>query len=96
MELQFNLKAYFKTSADPDPAKDTITALFEEANKTLLTKGSPEGQGSKVTKWKIGEDRIELILQSGRYVRVHDAIFRLKKQLAKDLGKKYKIGIRFL
>ncbi|MDD2340690.1 MAG: serine--tRNA ligase, partial [Methanosarcina sp.] len=94
MELQFNLKAYFKTSADPTPAKEAIAALFEEANNTLLTRGAPEGQGAKVTEWKLGEDRIELTLESGRYVRVHDAIFRLRKQLAEALGKKYKIGIR--
>mgnify|MGYP000846720694 FL=1 len=94
MELQFNLKAYFKTSADPTPAKEAIAALFEEANNTLLTRGAPEGQGAKVTEWKLGEDRIELTLESGRYVRVHDAIFRLRKQLAEALGKRYKIGIR--
>ncbi len=94
MELQFKLKAYFKTSADPAPAKDVIAALFEEANNTLLTKGAPEGQGAKVAEWKLGEDRIELVLESGKYVRVHDAIFRLKKVLAEALGKKYKIGIR--
>ena len=94
MELQFNLKAYFKTSADPTPAKDAIAALFEEANNTLLTRGAPEGQGAKITEWKLGEDRIELVLESGKYVRVHDAILRLRKPLAEALGKKYKIGIR--
>ncbi len=69
MELQFNLKAYFKTSADPTPAREAVAALFEEANNTLLTKGAPEGQGAKITEWKLGEDRIELTLESGRYVR---------------------------
>ncbi|AKB55373.1 Seryl-tRNA synthetase, archaeal [Methanosarcina barkeri 227] len=43
MKLQFNPKAYFKTSADPATAKDAIAALFEEANNTLLTRGVPEG-----------------------------------------------------
>ena len=51
------------------------------ANKTLLTKGAPEGQEQGYG-MKLGEDRIELALVSGRYVRVHDAIFRLRKQLA--------------
>jgi len=92
LELQFNLKAYFKTSADPTPAKDAITALLEEANNTLLTRGAPEGQGAKITEWKLGEDRIELVLESGRYVRVHDAVLRLRKQLAEALGKSIRSG----
>ncbi len=87
MQLQFNLKAYFKTSADPTPAKSAIGGIFEEANNTLLTRGAPEGQGAKITEWELEEDRIELALESGRYVRVHDAIFRLRKQLAEVLGK---------
>jgi len=94
LELQFKLKAYFKTSADPLAAKDVIAALVEEANNSLLTKGAPEGQGAKITEWKLGEDRIELVLESGRYVRVHDAILRLKKQFSDALGKKFRIGIR--
>lgn len=94
MELKFKLRAYFKTSADPTPTKETVAALFEEANSTLLTKGAPEGQGAKITEWKLGEDRIELTLESGRYVRVHDAVLRLKKVLSEQLGKKYRIGIR--
>ena len=91
---KFKLRAYFKTGADPTPAKETVAALFEEANSTLLTKGAPEGQGAKITEWELGEGRIELTLESGRYVRVHDAVLRLKKVLSEQMGKKYRIGIR--
>ncbi|MDD2439237.1 MAG: serine--tRNA ligase [Methanosarcinaceae archaeon] len=94
MELQFNLKAYYKTSADSAPAKEAVAAFFDEANRTILTKGAPEGQGAKVSGWEFGADRIKFVLESGRYVRVHDAALRLKKQLAGILGKEYKIGIR--
>ncbi len=59
----------------------------------FLRKELPK-QGAKITEWKLGEDRIELTLESGRYVRVHDAVLRLKKVLSEQLGKKYRIGIR--
>jgi len=94
LELEFNLKAYYRTSADPSPALGAIDAFFTEANKTILTKGAPEGQGALITEWELGEDRISFTLKSGRYVRVHDAALRLKKNLAGILGKEFKIGLR--
>jgi seryl-tRNA synthetase len=94
MELKFNLKGAFKTSADPTGAKEVIAQYFDEANNTILKKGAPEGQGAKITQWDIVDGSIELTIESGRYVRAHDAIIRLRKPLAAKLGKDFRIGIR--
>lgn len=94
MELKFNLKGAFKTSADPTDAKDVIARYFDEANETILTKGAPEGQGAKITEWSIVDNSIEVSIESGRFVRAHDAMIRLRKPLAGKLGKEFHIGIR--
>lgn len=93
-DLKFMLECAIRTSNDATAAKDVISALIEESNKTIFTKGAPEGQGAKVTDWRIEGDRLFLSIESGRYVRVHDALLRLKKPLAAKLGKDMRIGIR--
>ena len=35
-----------------------------------------------------------MTVKSGRYVRPHDAVFRIKNYLSQELGKKHRIGIR--
>jgi seryl-tRNA synthetase len=94
MELKFELECSLKTSTDATIAADVVDAFINEANKTILTKGAPEGQGAKVTQWSIDGDRIKLSIESGRHLRVHDAMLRMRKPLAAKLGKEFKIGIR--
>ncbi len=94
MELKFDLKGSFKTSADPAKAKDVIAEYIEEANNTILTKGAPEGQGARVVEWELAGNSIELHIESGRFVRAHDAMIRLRKPLAGKLGKEFHIGVR--
>ena len=92
--LKFRLECAIKTSADATQAKEVIGTLIEDSNSTIFTKGAPEGQGAKVVKWSVEGDRINLTIESGRHVRVHDALMRLKKPLAAKLGKDFRIGIR--
>ncbi|MEZ5335935.1 MAG: hypothetical protein R2741_12220 [Methanolobus sp.] len=93
-DFKFRLECSLKTSADAGKATDVVGAYIEEANKTILTKGAPEGQGAKVTAWSVEADRIKLTIESGRHVRVHDGLLRMRKPLAGKLGKEFKIGIR--
>ncbi|NLI62852.1 MAG: serine--tRNA ligase [Methanosarcinaceae archaeon] len=92
--MEFYLRSCLKTSADPKDAKQEIEQLLTDAEKTILTKGAPEGEGAKITEWNLSDSGIFITIVSGRYVRSHDAIARLKKPLADLLGKKYRIGIR--
>lgn len=92
--MEFYLKSCYKTSADPTQAKQDIEKTLIDAEKTIFTKGAPEGEGAKIKEWSLCKKGIVMTIVSGRYVRSHDALFRLKKPLAELLGKKYKIGIR--
>ncbi|AEH61259.1 Serine--tRNA ligase [Methanosalsum zhilinae DSM 4017] len=93
MDLEFDLSASFRTSADASAARDTLESLFNDA-ENLLSKGAPEGQGARIAHWNVEEDRINLQILSGRYVRAHDAVLRLRKKIAPELGKKFHVGIR--
>lgn len=93
--MRFHLEASFRLSADAAAAREAIAQFFAEAGP-ILQKGALEGQGAKISHWKLTENRIDLTIESDRYVRAHDAVLRLRKPLAELLGKKYHIGVRGL
>ncbi len=70
-----------------------IAPLIENS-KEILKKGAPDGKGAKIEKWSVSGGKIDLRISSGRYVRPHDAIFRIKNFLSLHLGKEHRIGIR--
>jgi seryl-tRNA synthetase len=93
--MRFHLEASFRLSADASLAQEAITQFFAEAGP-ILQKGAPEGHGAEISQWKLIGNRIDLTIESDRYVRAHDAVLRLRKPLAELLGKKYHIGVRGL
>ena len=93
--MRFHLEASFRLSADAAAAQEAITQFFAEAGP-ILQKGAPEGHGAEISQWKLIGNRIDLTIESDRYVRAHDAVLRLRKPLAEILGKKYHIGVRGL
>ncbi|MFO8110083.1 MAG: serine--tRNA ligase [Thermoplasmata archaeon] len=76
--------------------KENILSILEGADKDLLKKGVPKGMegGASIENIEFFSDRIRLILVSDRYVRAHDAVFRLKKKLSQKMGKKFHVGVR--
>lgn len=94
MELHFTLKVALRTSSDVTPAREMIGEYLEEANRTILVKGASDGYGAQVVEWAIEGNKIDLVVESGRYVRAHDALMRIRKPLAAKLGKDFRIGLR--
>lgn len=93
--MKFHLEASFRLSADAAAAKDAISDFFEGAGG-ILQKGAPEGQGAKIVQWTLTGNKIDLVIESDRFVRAHDALLRLRRPLAELLGKQYRIGLRGL
>jgi len=93
--MKFHLEASFKLSADASKAEKEIEELFAGAGD-ILQKGASKGQGAKIVAWKLEGNKINLTLDSDRYVRAHDAVLRLRRPLAELLGKKHRIGVRGL
>ena len=93
--MKFHLEASFRLSADAAAAKDAISDFFAKAGG-ILQKGAPEGHGAKIVQWKLTGNKIDLVIESDRFVRAHDALLRLRRPLAELLGKQYRIGLRGL
>jgi len=94
--VKFELKARLTFSAEIKTADADIAAILHGAGP-ILSKGAPKGKeadAAKVIGWKSSGRDLDIELESGRYVRAHDALLRLAKVLAADIGKKHKLGIR--
>jgi len=89
--MKFLMDCQFTLSKEV-PASD-IKSLLSKTDE-LLTKGAPPGEGAKIEKDRVEGDRIFLTISSGRYVRPHDAVFRLKNFFTQHLGKQYHAGVR--
>jgi seryl-tRNA synthetase len=93
--MRFHLEASFRLSSDASSAKDEVTQFFSGAS-SIIQKGAPEGHGARIAHWRLDGNKIDLTIESDRYVRAHDAILRLRRPLAELLGKRYHIGVRGL
>jgi seryl-tRNA synthetase len=91
--MKFLMKAVLELSGAVKD-KAAVESIFQEL-KSTLQKGVPRGEkGGEIKDLKIEKDKIYLALESGRYVRPHDGILRVKKRLSERLGKTQGIGVR--
>ncbi len=89
--MKFHLEGSISFSKPPD--KKAVESVLK-STKDLLQRGAPEGQGAKLSSFSISKNVLSLSISSGRHVRPHDAIIRLKKALADALGREFKVGVR--
>ncbi len=95
--MRLDLNATLIFSDDVEPAKDKIKECLEESNRDLLKRGVPEDVedgGANVRAHSIEKENLHLHIISDRYVRAHDALLRLKKQLNQELGPEFHVGVR--
>lgn len=94
MKFELTGRIILNKSPDPSSVQGDVETFIQEANETFLTKGAPANQGAKVTDYLLKDDYLQVTISSGQYVRAHDALLRLKKNLGIKLGKKHKLGAR--
>jgi len=87
--MKFKLSGYLTATKKVEDSwvEEIIGNLKKER---ILERGAPEGEGAKIEEWKTREDKIHINISSGRYVRPHDAVFRLRNYLAREMGRKRK------
>ncbi len=93
--MKFHLEASLRLSGDAAKSEAALSEFFAGAGP-ILQKGAPEGQGAHLTAWKLDGNRIDLVIDSDRFVRAHDALLRLRRPLSELLGKQFRIGVRGL
>ena len=93
--MKFHLEASLRLSGDAAKSEAALSEFFAGAGP-ILQKGAPEGQGAHLTAWKLYGNKIDLVIDSDRFVRAHDALLRLRRPLSELLGKQFRIGVRGL
>jgi len=89
--MKFYLKAIINFSKDLEGID--IGKILKDS-KEILEKGAPKGKGAKIISWKVENNILLIEIESSKWVRPHDGLFRLKNFLSDKLGKKYKVGVR--
>ncbi len=92
-DILFQLKAVLRCSGSLEPIKQELDVFVREPARTLLKRGAPPGGGAVIEAWDVAGNTLELELRSDRFVRVHDALLRLKNELSRLLAR-HRIGIR--
>ncbi len=91
--MRFLMKASLELSGNLKDKKAAEEILKE--SRELLQRGVPKGEkGGEIKSYEVGSDRIIMTLESGRHVRPHDGILRIKKMLSERLGKGQGVGVR--
>ncbi|MDI3502387.1 MAG: seryl-tRNA synthetase [Archaeoglobi archaeon] len=89
-EYEFRLNAAIQLSGE---ISQEILEELKEPVKERISRGVPEGRGVSELEMRAENRRIELRIVSDRYLRAHDALLRIRKILAEELGKR-RIGLR--
>ncbi|MGC8816447.1 MAG: serine--tRNA ligase [Candidatus Hadarchaeum sp.] len=94
--MRFELKGKLAFSSELSGLTGEISSIIKGA-EPVLSRGAPKGketEAARVVGWHVAGSELELEIESGRYVRAHDALLRIAKVLATELGKKHKMGLR--
>lgn len=94
--MEFKLKGEIQVSSSLKGLEEAVKSWVDELNRTVLIKGSKNPEdGARISNWRIEENKLLLSIDSGRAVRAHSALLRVRSYLADKLGQ-YRLGIRGL
>lgn len=94
--MRFFLIAEVRFSKPLSGLNEEISKLLGDS-EPLLRRGAPQGkeeEACRIKNWEIRGDYLRVELESGRYVRAHDGLLRLCKNLSQQLGRGHRIGLR--
>ncbi|HIH69976.1 serine--tRNA ligase [Methermicoccus shengliensis] len=89
---RFHLVGHFRLSHPIEDARE-LEGFFANTAPDVLSRGVPEGRGVHHLVHDARGERLVLEVLSDSYLRAHEAVLRLRKPLAKVLGKQ-RIGLR--
>jgi seryl-tRNA synthetase len=93
--MRFELDGAIVFSSDLSHIEGDIAAALAELERTTLQKGVPKGEtGPHIARHEVRGAELLLVLTSGRYVRAHEALLRLRKELSTSLGRAHRVGAR--
>ncbi len=79
----------------PSEAIEDLKKVIEFLNRDYLKRGGGE-EGAEIVRWSVEGSKIVMELVCGRRVRIDEASLRIRNVLTKEIGPKYRVGIREL
>ncbi len=93
--MRFELLGAIVFSGDLGPAAGALEGYLGEIQEGPLQKGVPQGEeGPRVDSYQVAGNELRLTIVSGRHVRAHEALLRLRKELSARMGKEHRLGAR--
>jgi seryl-tRNA synthetase len=93
--MRFELDGAIIFSGDLDDAREALASNMAEIGEVALQRGVPEGEeGPRIAAFDAKGPELSLTIVSGRYVRSHEALLRLRKELSTRMGKAHRLGVR--
>ena len=94
--MEFKLKGELRASGSLEELKERLASWVEELNKDLLIRGAKKPEdGARISEWVVDGNRLLLTIESGKAVRAHSALLRVRSFLSQRLGR-YRLGVRGL
>ncbi|MHA1686928.1 MAG: hypothetical protein ACTSYD_11090, partial [Candidatus Heimdallarchaeaceae archaeon] len=91
--MKHYLECHYVLSGElPQEAVDTLRDFFEKF-VSKVNEDRKEGN-FEIKEWKLDGTQLFLVIDSDESLAPHVAILRMRKQLAKIIGKQYKTGLR--
>jgi len=94
--IRFEATVTFRFSRElNDKQVAELKRWMDDIGPELLGKGAKEpDEAASLKGMRTSGDAVELDMETGRFVRPHDAATRLRKGIAEDLGRKLNAGVR--
>lgn len=89
--MEFRLHCRMTLSKEVKP---NVVGELIKSSQEILKKGDPRGKGAEIESSGFEGKDLILTIKSGTYVRPHDAVFRLKNHLARELGRTHHVGVK--
>ncbi|RLI23857.1 hypothetical protein DRO57_08130, partial [Candidatus Bathyarchaeota archaeon] len=94
--MEFKLKGELRASGSLEELKERLASWVEELNRDLLIRGAKKPEdGARISEWVVDGNRLLLTIESGKAVRAHSALLRVRSFLSQRLGR-YRLGVRGL
>ena len=91
----FGEAIYVLSSKIPEAVQKDFQNIIKELNEEILLRGAKgKEEGAQITDYTIEDNKLIIRITSGKRVRVHHAVLRIKNYIQPILGRKFKIGLR--
>lgn len=93
--MRFRGVAIYRFNKDlPEELVSSLPEFIDDVNETVLVKGATSEEASKIVSYEVQDDALRFGMESGRQVKIHNAVLRLRNHMERSWGAMYRLGVR--